>query len=157
MAWEILRIITSKSDVNQMVKAIKRETLSMIKKDIENIQDIQQLVDSFYRKVQRDVLLGDIFAAKISDWPKHLEKMYRFWQTILLEQHTYSGSPFLPHATMPLTGQHFDRWLAIWKETINLYFQGVKANEAKWRGEAMAAMFLAKIEFYKGTTRAALI
>ncbi|MFI5451379.1 group III truncated hemoglobin [Pedobacter sp. UC225_61] len=129
----------------------------MRKKDIENIQDIQQLVAAFYEKIQKDVLLGDLFAAKIGDWPKHLEKMYRFWETVLLEQHTYSGSPFLPHATMPLTGQHFDRWLAIWKETINLYFQGIKANEAKWRGEAMAAMFLAKIEFYNGATRTALI
>ncbi|RYG44028.1 MAG: group III truncated hemoglobin, partial [Chitinophagaceae bacterium] len=102
----------------------------MIKKDIENIQDIQQLVNSFYGKIQKDLLLGDIFAAKISDWPKHLKKMYCFWQTVLLEQHTYHGSPFPPHATMPLTGEHFDRWLAIWKETINLYFQGTKADEA---------------------------
>jgi hemoglobin len=146
-----MRIITSKSDVRQDVKNTKGQTLDMIKKDIENIRDIQQLVNTFYEKVQKDLLLGDIFSAKISDWPTHLDKMYRFWQTVLLEQHTYSGSPFPPHANMPLTGEHFDRWLAIWRETINLYFQGIKADEAKWRGEAMAAMFLSKIEFYKGT------
>ncbi|NQX31604.1 group III truncated hemoglobin [Pedobacter boryungensis] len=128
-----------------------------MKKDIENINDVQQLVDTFYEKVQKDPLLGNIFMTKISDWPKHLEKMYRFWQTVLLEQHTYSGSPFLPHATMPLTGDHFNRWLTIWKETINLYFQGTKADEAKWRGEAMATMFLAKIEFYNATTRTPLV
>jgi hemoglobin len=152
-----LCIIIIKSDSSQNVEDLDDQTLNMIKKDIENIQDIQQLVDTFYEKIQKDLLLGDLFATRIFDWPKHLEKMYRFWQTVLLEQHTYSGSPFLPHTTMPLTGEHFDRWVAIWKETINWYFQGIKANEAKWRGEAMAAMFLSKIEFYKGMNAIPLI
>lgn len=120
-------------------------------KEIENLEDIQHLVNSFYTLVQKDPLIGDIFITKITDWPMHLEKMYRFWQTILLEVHTYTGSPFPPHAKMPLTTQHFDRWLTIWKENIDLYFEGAKAEEAKMRGERMAAMFLSKIEFHRGS------
>ncbi|EPB65566.1 hypothetical protein ANCCEY_15368, partial [Ancylostoma ceylanicum] len=34
--------------------------------------------------------------------------MYRFWQTILLDEHTYYGAPFPPHARMPLEQHHFD-------------------------------------------------
>ncbi|SFH43869.1 group III truncated hemoglobin [Pedobacter insulae] len=122
---------------------------SLVKTDIENLQHIQQLVNSFYATVQKDPLIGDIFTNRIKDWPAHLAKMYRFWQTVLLEEHTYSGSPFPPHAKMPLTAAHFNRWVEIWAETITLFFGGEKASEAKRRGEAMATMFLAKIEFYK--------
>ena len=67
----------------------------MVNKDISNIEDIKLLVNTFYGKVQKDEFIGVIFNEKIGDrWPEHLEKMYRFWQTILLEEHTYSGSLF---------------------------------------------------------------
>jgi hemoglobin len=130
---------------------------TMTRHDIENLEDIQLLVDTFYKAVQKDLLLGDLFMERIQDWPAHLLKMYRFWQTVLLEEHTYTGSPFPPHATMPLMAVHFERWLCIWKETINSYFEGEKAKEAKRRGEAMAAMFLSKIEFYLESNRRPLI
>ena len=117
-------------------------------KDITTIADIKQLVDSFYSKVRIDLLLGGIFNGVIKDrWPEHLEKMYRFWETILLEQHTYYGSPFRPHAMLPVERLHFDAWLKLWYETIDEHFTGTKAKEAKWRGEKMAAMFLTKIKY----------
>jgi hemoglobin len=83
-----------------------------MKNDINNIADIKLLVNSFYEKVRKDQLLKDIFNNRIEDrWPQHLEKMYRFWQTVLLEEHTYYGSPFLPHARLPISKEHFDSWL----------------------------------------------
>ena len=73
-----------------------------MKKDILTIEDIRQLVDRFYEKVRANNLLGNIFAERIQDrWPEHLEKMYRFWQTVLLGEHTYYGAPFPPHAQLP--------------------------------------------------------
>ena len=57
------------------------------KNDISNLTDVKLLVDSFYGKVRKDPMLKDIFNNKIEDrWPEHLEKMYRFWQTVLLEE-----------------------------------------------------------------------
>lgn len=68
-----------------------------MKKDITKLEDIKLLVDTFYGKVREDEKLQDIFNNVIQDrWPEHLEKLYRFWQTVLLEKHTYHGSPFLP-------------------------------------------------------------
>ena len=62
-------------------------------KEIQNIDDIQQMVNSFYSKVQKDELIGPIFNERIQDsWPEHLEKMYRFWETVLLDNHSYYGS-----------------------------------------------------------------
>ena len=74
-----------------------------MKNEIISLTDIKLLVDTFYGKVREDELLKDVFNNKIQDrWPEHLEKMYRFWQTVLLEEHTYYGSPFLPHAKLPV-------------------------------------------------------
>lgn len=119
-----------------------------MKRDIQNLEDIQTLVNQFYGTVRLDPLLGPIFIGAIRDrWPEHLEKMYRFWQTILLDEHTYSGSPFAPHADMPLEKDHFERWLRCWHETVRALFTGPLAEEAMWRAEKMAEILRCKIEF----------
>lgn len=65
------------------------------KRQIANLDDVKLLVDTFYGKVRADALLGPVFDARIQDrWPVHLEKMYSFWQTTLLGEHTYTGRPF---------------------------------------------------------------
>ncbi|ULQ58316.1 group III truncated hemoglobin [Flavihumibacter rivuli] len=121
-----------------------------MKTDITSLTDIKLLVDSFYGKVRQDGVLKDIFNDRIRDaWNLHLEKMYRFWQTVLLEEHTYNGSPFLPHANLPVSQEHFDQWLVIFNTTIDELFQGPKAEEAKWRAKKMAEMFHYKIEYYR--------
>lgn len=121
-----------------------------MKQDILNINDVKQLVDCFYNKVREDELLADIFNSRIQEkWPQHLEKMYRFWQTVLLDEHTYEGSPFTPHAKMPLDEKHFGRWIELFYQTIEENFSGEKAEEAKWRADKMATMFQHKIMYYK--------
>lgn len=128
------------------------------KKDIQSLDDIQLLVNSFYAAVRNNTLLGPIFNERIGDrWTAHLEKMYRFWQTVLLEDHTYFGSPFPPHAQLPVNQVHFDTWLQLWHGTIDLYFKGKKADEAKWRGDKMAAMFSYKISYYRDSNATPLI
>ncbi|MEO8406653.1 MAG: group III truncated hemoglobin [Chitinophagaceae bacterium] len=119
-------------------------------KDIINKEDIKQLVDAFYANVRRDDLLAPIFNERIGDrWPQHLEKMYSFWTTVLLAENDYHGSPFPPHAQLPVDHSHFMRWLELFHQTIDESFQGEKAIEAKWRAVKMAEMFENKIEYYR--------
>jgi len=121
-------------------------TISM--RPIIQIEDIKLLVDCFYGKVQEDELLAPIFNGRIADkWPEHMEKMYRFWQTVLLGEHTYLGSPFAPHAHLPVDHTHFQRWLLLFYETVDGLFEGEKAEEAKWRAGKMAEMFQLKITY----------
>ncbi|MEZ4911509.1 MAG: group III truncated hemoglobin [Saprospiraceae bacterium] len=121
-----------------------------MQKDISNIDDIKLLVDHFYGKVRNDEKLKDIFNNVIQDrWPAHLEKMYRFWQTVLLDEHTYYGSPFVPHAKLPVGSEHFNRWLKLFCETVDENFVGEKAERMIWQGQRMAEMFQSKIEYYK--------
>ncbi|MGJ1198801.1 group III truncated hemoglobin [Sphingobacterium spiritivorum] len=124
----------------------------MAKQDIRTLEDIKLLVDTFYGRVQQDTLIGPIFNAILDGrWEAHLEKMYGFWQTLLLDQHSYFGSPFPPHATLPVEADHFDAWLNLWTNTVREFFEGEKAEEAILRGEKMATMFLSKITYYRNT------
>ena len=119
--------------------------------DILTLENVQQLVNSFYAKVREDALLAPVFEARIQDrWPEHLEKMYRFWQTVLLEEHTYFGALFPPHAQLPVGRAHFEKWLELFYQTVDERFAGEKAEEAKWRGMKMARMFEIKMEHFKG-------
>lgn len=121
-----------------------------MKKDIEKIEDIKLMVNTFYERIKKNEVLGPIFEERIKDrWPEHLEKMYRFWQTILLEEHTYNGAPFPPHAKMPIDESHFIIWVGVFTKTVDDLFEGEVANEAKKRGTLMAALFNSKVEFYR--------
>ena len=121
-----------------------------IQNDIATLDDIKLLVNSFYSTVQKDEFIGPIFNEKIGDrWPEHLEKMYRFWQTILLEVHSYSGSPFPPHKHLPVDKEHFDRWMSIFITTVDSLFTGAIADEAKLRAKNMAEMFNYKINYFR--------
>lgn len=119
-------------------------------RDILTLEDIKILVDAFYEKVRQDELLAPIFNERIKNrWPQHLEKMYAFWQTVLLDERTYLGSPFPPHAQLPVDHSHFQRWMELFILTADTLFLGEKAYEAKWRAGKMAELFESKIEYYK--------
>ena len=109
-------------------------------------------------KVRKDKLIGPIFDERIKDrWPQHLEKMYTFWQTILLEERTYFGAPFPPHANLPISHDHFKRWMELFTQTVDDLFTGPIAEEAKWRAGKMAELFESKIEYFKGNPFKSLI
>jgi len=132
--------------------------IQYIKNDIQTLDDIKLFVDTFYNKIRQDDLLAVIFNNKINDrWQQHLEKMYCFWQTVLLDEHTYFGSPFVPHAKLPVDKIHFERWIEIFNTTIDDLFIGEKAERAKWQGNRMAEMFQYKIEYYRKNTSTPLI
>lgn len=120
----------------------------MQKHDIASLEDIKKMVDTFYTAIRNDDILGIIFNQNIQDrWPTHLNKMYTFWQTVLFEENTYQGRPFPPHAHLPISKIHFDRWLQLFEGTVDSLFIGEKATEAKWRAEKMATIFLSKLDF----------
>lgn len=121
-----------------------------MKTEISTLEDIKILVDDFYGKVREDETLGYIFDDVIKDnWTEHLEKMYSFWQTVLLQEFTYKGAPFPKHLKLPVEQHHFNRWIKLFHETIDTHFEGEKAEELKIRSLKMADMFMMKINFHR--------
>lgn len=121
-----------------------------MKKQLSDLEDIKLFVDSFYGSVQADELIGPIFNATIKDWQPHLEKMYQFWNAALFGVAGFRGNPFARHAPLQLKKEHFERWITLFNETIDLHFEGDMAEETKKRADIMAVLFLSKIENMKG-------
>jgi len=118
--------------------------------DITGIEDIKILVDDFYSRIQQDELLAPIFNFRLSThWGPHLEKMYTFWNAALFGVKGYSGNPFMKHATMELDQEHFDRWIRMFNETVDTYFEGSVAEDAKRRALVMANMFQLRLKEIK--------
>lgn len=119
-------------------------------KEIISLEDIKKMVHTFYGKVRKDKLIGPIFNERIQDrWPQHLEKMYTFWQTVLLGEHTYFGSPFPAHASLPISHDHFEKWMELFRQTLDELFKGAIAEDAKWRAGKMAELFEEKIKYFQ--------
>lgn len=113
-----------------------------MKTDIRDLTDIKLLVDEFYKKVRKDALLAPVFAMRITgDWQPHLETMYRFWNAALFGVREYVGNPFARHAALPIDAPHFEQWINLFYETIEFYFEGPVADEAKRRAMIMAHTF----------------
>jgi hemoglobin len=110
--------------------------------DISTEADVRQLVDLFYTKVQSDTLLDPIFSdvAKV-DWSHHLPKMYAFWCGMILGQPGYVGQPWPAHAVLPVSAEHFQRWLELFRATVDENFSGEGATRAKNAAASIAHTF----------------
>lgn len=119
-----------------------------MRKEISDSTDIKVLIDTFYSRVRASEILGSIFDDAIgANWDNHLNKMYRFWQTILFHEQSYYGSPFPPHMKLAIGPMHFDDWVRIFTKTVDDLFVGETAEQAKWRGQKIAETFQYKIEY----------
>jgi hemoglobin len=116
-----------------------------VKKEIKDVSDIQLLVNTFYARAKNDDLLSPIFSERFGG-KASLEALYQYWQTILLGEGNYQGVPFPKHADLPLTHQHFDRWLTLFLETVTDLFEGKVAEAAKVRAIKMSEVFRYKME-----------
>ena len=119
-------------------------------KDIENRQDIERLVDSFYAQVRQDALIGPIFNRHIGDhWATHLPKIYGFWEAVLLGTVGYSGNLIQQHIAIDrqygLSEEKFARWLNLWQRNLDARFSGPNADNARAKAGMMAQLMQLKI------------
>ncbi|MEM7105811.1 MAG: group III truncated hemoglobin [Bacteroidota bacterium] len=121
------------------------------KKNIDSRSDIEMLVDKFYEKVIKDDLLSPIFLSIAQfDWNTHIPVMYDFWETVLFRKGNYKGNPVSKHIALDskskLKPKHFERWKFLFFETIDAFFEGSVAQEAKKKVEMMEKLMLFKID-----------
>ncbi|MGE0706008.1 MAG: group III truncated hemoglobin [Vicinamibacterales bacterium] len=113
--------------------------------DITDRRDVARLVNIFYDRVRADDLLGPIFddVAHV-DWSTHLPLMYDFWESVLFGTATFKGSPLEAHRALaqraPLTSGAFNRWIALFHQTVDDLFAGTMANHAKQSASRIAVV-----------------
>ena len=106
--------------------------------DIADRDDIRALLVAFYTRAYADDLLGTIFTdiARM-DLDAHLPTMCDFWETVLFRSGTYRGNAYIPHAELhekvELTWPLFERWLELWRATVDERYAGPRAERAKLR------------------------
>ena len=75
--------------------------------------------------------------------------MYDFWETTLLQNNPYKGNPLAVHLKLnskqALYKSHFDKWLYLFNDTIDLLYSGSNAELAKSRALSMATVMQIKI------------
>ena len=104
-------------------------------RDLDNPEEIAEMVRRFYADVAMDDLLGPVFndVAQV-DWSEHLPKLTAFWCRALLDLPGYGGNPFRAHAQVhekqAFTPAHFERWLSLFHETLDLGWVGPNAERA---------------------------
>jgi hemoglobin len=80
---------------------------------------IDKVVAEFYTRVRAHPALGPVFTAHVPDWPKHEEKIGRFWRNVLLLQRSYDGNPMRIHAAAGnVKSQHFPVWLLLFDTVL---------------------------------------
>ena len=83
------------------------------------------------------------------DLEAHVPRVAAFWETILLDARTYSGGAFAPHAALNarvrLHPGHFERWLMVWRETVDEGFVGARAELAKSHARRVATAFYQRL------------
>ena len=87
-------------------------------------EQINELVESFYGRVQGDPRLGPVFAGRIEDWGPHLAKMKLFWASVLLKTGEYKGKPVPAHFAMKEVAEDdFRIWLEHFRTTVAEIFE----------------------------------
>ena len=108
---------------------------------------ISDLVEQFYGRIQADELLGPIFGARITDWPKHLGRMKAFWRSVLHNSGEYSGNPMPIHVGIPgLEERHFAHWLTLFYATLEELADREAAELVGMRARMIASSLLTGIE-----------
>jgi hemoglobin len=119
--------------------------------DIQDRADCERLVRAFYGRAMTDPIIGFIFSdvARL-DLEAHVPRITAFWETILLGAPSYRGGAFRPHAELNmrvrLRAGHFERWLSLWRSSVDEQFAGERAELAKAHAARVAAAFHARLE-----------
>jgi hemoglobin len=118
--------------------------------DISTRSDVEDLVRAFYAKAMTDPMIGFLFTdvAKL-DLESHVPVITDFWATMLLGEKSYGGGAFAPHVSLHrkagLRAPHFERWLWLWRGTVDELYGGPIAEEAKAHANRVAAAFYRRL------------
>ncbi len=111
-----------------------------MKRDIKTREDLEFLLTEFYKIAVVDEEIGHHFADL--DLESHLPIIVDFWEKILFGEAVYFGNPLTVHQKLhekfPLKLEHFRRWVEIFSATIDEFFVGEMAENAKLRGKMIA-------------------
>jgi hemoglobin len=132
-------------------------TANLAKFDITR-DEIARVVHAFYALVRQHPGLGPVFAAHVTDWDSHEEKIIRFWANAILNERDYDGNPLAVHRKAGnVRPGMFDPWLGLFDLTLRLELRPDQA--AAWSelahriGRSLRAGVVEKVHGADGVPR----
>ncbi len=121
-----------------------------MKEDILNREDLELLMDRFYSKALTDATIGHYFTEVVQlNLEKHLPVITDFWETILFDTGKYYGNTMKVHEDLhgksPFQSSHFNRWIDMFKETVDENFEGNHAEKIKQRATSISTVMNIKM------------
>jgi len=109
-------------------------------RDIETRQDLELVLGEFYKIAIADETIGIHFVDL--DLESHLPVITDFWVKTLFDEPVYFGNPMHVHQVLhekqELKTDHFERWVEIFKDSVDRLFEGEIAENAKSRAVVIA-------------------
>jgi hemoglobin len=109
-------------------------------KDIETRDDLIRLMTEFYSVAVSDKLIGHHFAEV--DLATHIPVVADFWEKTLFARPVYYGNALAVHQTFNavnrMAPEHFARWVEIFVSSVDGFFAGEMADNAKRRARMIA-------------------
>ncbi|WP_109435222.1 MULTISPECIES: group III truncated hemoglobin [Aquimarina] len=120
-------------------------------KDITSRKDIIFLMETFYKEAFADPMIGIYFTeiAKIN-LKEHIPQITDFWEQQLFRTGGYKKNVIQIHKNLDnqkkIKKVHFDTWLSLFRNTVDINFEGEKAELIKTRALSIATVMQLKIE-----------
>lgn len=86
-------------------------------------ENLRRLLWNFYARIMNDAELAPVFESKLgrfpkAAWPMHIMRLEGFWRAVTHGPSQYRGQPGPAHQGLGVGPTHFDRWLALWEQTL---------------------------------------
>lgn len=111
---------------------------------------LQHLLKHFYADVRQHTEIAPIFAANITDWPAHLEKIADFWSGVIGGPVRYGGPMPMKHVPLGLEERHFQAWLGLWSRHCRAHLRAGEAEELIAIAETIGTRLRQIVAFHAG-------
>ena len=117
---------------------------------------VEKLVHEFYARVLQDEVVGPHFVKALGPdinggkWYGHLSTLKNFWLMMMNGEKNYWGDPLPAHAFLgPLSEEAFERWLALFRQTVDSLFIPEIADKFYTKSEVIAEQLMEFLQIGK--------
>jgi hemoglobin len=96
---------------------------------------IEACVEEFHTRAFGDPVLSRLFIEAVPNIPEHLRMVSDFWSHALLDSGRYPGSLNKAHLTLGLEPEHFERWIAHFRDAARRTLPEAVADAAIAKAE----------------------
>lgn len=121
-----------------------------MKNDLQNREDLLMLLKAFYEKAFEDEKIGFFFTQVVPlNLETHIPVIADFWDSVVFGTRGYSRNVMEVHQHISSLSQirkeHLDRWVELFCDTVDHFFEGKNATVIQQRAKSIAALMNFKL------------